>query len=187
MGTNLAARTRTDVKGNWLRGRRVFFADGGCASCHTVRGEGIPFGPELSNLIHRDRESVLQDLLQPSATINPDHTGSVVTMEDGTEHAGLVRSVDAEKVVFAMPAGVQLELPRARVKKIEPMKSSLMPAGIELQLTSDQMEDLLTFLLSEGIEPAPITRTDPMPAAPGAGATISTYIETYVQWRRAHA
>jgi len=35
---------RTDVKGNWMRGRRVFFGDGGCVTCHTLRGEGTAIG-----------------------------------------------------------------------------------------------------------------------------------------------
>jgi glucose/arabinose dehydrogenase len=61
------AQTRTDVKGHWLRGRRVFFTDGGCATCHTIRSEGTAFGPDLSNLIHRDRDSVLQDAGHPAA------------------------------------------------------------------------------------------------------------------------
>ena len=165
-GTNLASRVRTDVKGNWLRGRRVFLAEGGCATCHTVRGEGTPFGPDLSNLIFRDRESVLQDLIQPSATINPDHTGSMVTLADGTELAGLLRKAEGEKMELAMPAGARLDLSELAVKRIEPMKTSLMPAGIDLQLENEQLEDLLTFLLAEALEPAPITRTDPLPPPP---------------------
>src|SRR6185295_15455616 len=46
-------QTRTDVTGNWLRGKRVFFSDGGCGTCHTIRSEGIAFGPDLSNLVFR--------------------------------------------------------------------------------------------------------------------------------------
>ena len=63
------------MKGNWLRGRRLFFGEATCFTCHTMRGEGMAFGPDLSNLIHRDRDSVLHDILQPSATINPDQAG----------------------------------------------------------------------------------------------------------------
>jgi putative heme-binding domain-containing protein len=157
---------RTDVKGNWLRGRRVFFGDGGCVTCHTLRGEGTQFGPDLSNLVFRDRDSVLHDILEPSATINPDHTGSLVKFTDGTEQPGLVRTLTATKLVLGLPAGTNLDLPRAKVKNIEPMKTSLMTAGLGDQLSKEQIEDLLTFLLTNPIEPAPISRTDPpMPRA----------------------
>ena len=160
------ARARTDVKGNWLRGRRVFFTDAGCATCHTMRGEGMAFGPDLSNLIHRDRESVLHDILQPSATINPDHAGSLVNLASGVSLAALVRTVDATKLALALPAGAHMEFPRAEIAGIEPLKTSLMPNGLTDNLDSAQVEDLLTFLLTNPLEPAPITRVDPpTPAA----------------------
>jgi putative heme-binding domain-containing protein len=154
-------KARTDVKGNWMQGRRVYFSDGGCATCHTVRGEGTAFGPDLSNLIYRDRDSVLHDILEPSAAINPDHTGSLVKLSDGTEQSGLVRSLDTTKLVLGLPAGAQIEVPRARVAGVEPMKTSLMPAGLQAVLSPEQIEDLLTFLLVSPLEPAPITRVDP--------------------------
>ncbi|MGV3532130.1 MAG: ThuA domain-containing protein, partial [Chthoniobacteraceae bacterium] len=159
-------KLRTDVKGDWLRGRRLFFGEAGCAACHTVRGEGLVFGPDLSNLVHRDRDSVLHDILQPSATINPDQIGTVVKFKDGTEISGIVRKQDDEKVILSLPGGTQSEHARATVASMEPLKGSLMPAELIAHLTPEQREDLLTFLLSNPLEPAPITRTEPpMPPA----------------------
>lgn len=152
---------RTDVKGHWIRGRRLFFADAGCATCHTVRGEGIAFGPDLSNLVHRDRESVLNDILRPSATINPDHIGTLVTLKNGTALSGIVRSMSDSKIKLALPAGAETELSRAEIAGIEPLKTSLMTEGLGQTLSSEQVEDLLTFLLVNPIEPALVTRTDP--------------------------
>ena len=157
---------RTDVKGNWLHGRRVFFADGGCATCHTIRGEGIAFGPDLSNLVFRDRDSVIHDITKPSATINPDMTGSLVKFKDGPEVAGIIRTLNAEKIILGLPANAQYERPRDQVVKMEPMKESLMPETLAANLTPEQMEDLLTFLLTNPLEPTRITRLDPpMPPA----------------------
>jgi putative heme-binding domain-containing protein len=157
------AQTRTDVKGHWLRGRRAYFSDGGCATCHTIRGEGIAFGPDLSNLVHRDRDSVLQDILHPSATINPDHAGTMVTLKDGTSVAGIVRAVKDKKMVLALPAGAQSEYAQDSVAGTEPMRTSLMPEGLREVLTPAQLEDLMTFLLVNPLDTAPITRTDPPP------------------------
>jgi putative heme-binding domain-containing protein len=160
------ALARTDVKGNWLHGRRVFFGAGGCATCHTIRGEGIAFGPDLSNLVHRDRESVIHDITKPSATINPDMTGSLVKFKDGPEVAGIIRTLNAEKIILGLPANAQYERPRGDVVKMEPMKESLMPETLGANLTPAQMEDLLTFLLTNPLEPTRITRLDPpMPPA----------------------
>jgi putative heme-binding domain-containing protein len=176
------AIARTDVKGKWLHGRRVYFGDGGCVTCHTIRGEGTAFGPDLSNLIHRDRESVIHDITKPSATINPDMTGSLVKFKDGTEVSGIVQTLTDAKIVIRQPANVQTERPRGDVAGIEPMKNSLMLDATAQNLTPEQMEDLLTFLLTNPLEPARITRVDPpMPPArsreevagflPSSGAT----------------
>jgi putative heme-binding domain-containing protein len=160
------ALARSDVKGNWLHGRRVFFADGGCATCHTLRGEGTAFGPDLSNLVFRDRDSVFHDITKPSATINPDMTGSLVKFEDGTEVSGIVQTLNDEKIVVRQPANAQTERPRRDVASIEPMKNSLMPDAMAENLSPKQMEDLLTFLLTNPLEPTRITRLDPpMPPA----------------------
>lgn len=163
--TTTIAQTRTDVKGHWLRGRRVFFSDGGCGTCHTIRSEGTAFGPDLSNLVHRDRDSVLQDILHPSATINPDHAGTMLTLKDGTSVAGILRAMKNNKVVLALPAGAQSELAQDAIAVTEPMRTSLMPEGLREILSAAQLEDLLTFLLVNPLDAAPITRTDP-PAPP---------------------
>ena len=154
-------KVRDDVKGNWLHGRRLFFGEAACFTCHTIRGEGMAFGPDLTNLIHRDRRSVLQDILNPSATINPDHAGSLVKMIDGTNVMGIVRAGAGKIVTVGMPGGGQIEIPQQKVASIEPLKTSLMLEDFAKRLSPEQQEDLLTFLLIDPLEPAEITRIDP--------------------------
>lgn len=172
------ALARTDVKGNWLHGRRVFFGAGGCATCHTIRSEGIAFGPDLSNLVHRDRESVIHDITKPSATINPDMTGSLVKFKDGPEVAGIIRTINAEKIILGLPANAQFERPRGDVVKMEPMKESLMPETLAANLTPAQMEDLLTFLLTNPLEPARIARVDPPMPPARTREEVSAFVPT---------
>lgn len=160
-GSVVSTAERTDVHGNWLNGRRVFYGTAGCATCHVIRGEGMAFGPELSNLVHRDRESVLKDILHPSATINPDHTGTRVRFRDGTEVQGWVRKLTETQIELRLPANTELIKPRAEVVSMEPMTASLMPENLVAGLSPAAMEDLLTFLLTTPLEPAPITRIDP--------------------------
>jgi putative heme-binding domain-containing protein len=159
-------RPRDDVKGNWLAGRRLFFGGSTCFTCHTIRGEGIAFGPDLTNLIHRDRDSVIHDLSQPSATLNPDHTASVVSMKDGTQLSGLVSNATGATLALALPGGARMDIARDKITTIEPLKTSLMPVDLWQKLDNKQQEDLLTFLLTNPLEPSTITRTDPpMPPA----------------------
>lgn len=164
--SNSLTISRQDVKGSWLKGRRVFQSDGGCATCHSIRGEGIAFGPDLSNLVHRDRQSVMHDITRPSATINPDQAGSLITLKNGGQVAGLIRSLTDTHLTLRLPGNVETVQSRADVASIEPLKTSLMPENLIQNLSAEQLEDLLTFLLTNPLEVTPITRIDPpMPRA----------------------
>jgi putative heme-binding domain-containing protein len=167
---------RTDVKGNWLGGRRLFFGAATCSTCHTIRGEGTLFGPDLSNLVFRDRESVMNDIAQPSSTINPDHTGSVIKLADASEVNGLVKTLNDEKLVVRLAGGIEQEHPRKDVRSIEPMKKSLMPDGLAGAMSKEQLEDLMTFLLTNPLEPTKITRLDPPIPAARTRAEIAPFL-----------
>jgi glucose/arabinose dehydrogenase/cytochrome c553 len=73
------------VGASWGRGRHVFRSqEAACARCHVAHGEGGTIGPDLSNLAHRDYESVVRDIRHPSFAINPDFvTYTVLTKGDG--------------------------------------------------------------------------------------------------------
>ena len=184
------ARSRDDVKGHWLNGRRLFFGEAACFTCHTIRGEGMAFGPDLSNLIHRDRDSVLHDLLQPSATINPDQSASLLKLKDGTSLSGIIITAAAgQAVTLALPGGTRLEIEREKIASTEPLKTSLMPADLGRRLNAKQQEDLLTFLLVNPLDPTVITRADPPPPAPRSRAELAQFlppspaVETRAQWK----
>ncbi len=162
-----------DVKGDWLHGRRLFFGEAACFTCHTLRGEGHAFGPDLGNLTQRDRASVWQDLIQPSATLNPDHLGSVITLRDGAQMSGIVRAGAGGTVSLALPGGARMQWPDDQVARIEPLPASLMPEGLMEKLSAREQEDLLTYLLTEPLAPAPLTRADPPPPEPRSLAEIA--------------
>jgi hypothetical protein len=53
-----------------------------------LRGEGVKVGPDLDNLIHSDYASLLKNISDPGAAINPDAVGYIVTLKDGTAVVG---------------------------------------------------------------------------------------------------
>lgn len=150
--------------GNWLRGQRVFHSDeAGCAKCHTLRGRGGQVGPDLSNLIHRDYDSVLRDIVSPSAALNPDHITYTAEMADGRVYTGILRDGGPGQVILLDASGGQTVLDRGKIESLTPSKTSLMPAGIDKVLSREQMEDLLTFLLTEPLAPAALERAGEPP------------------------
>lgn len=135
--------------GNWDSGHRLFTAKAACSNCHQLRGEGFRVGPELSNLSHRDYASVLQDIADPNAKINPDAIGYVVTLKNGTAVAGTRLAETDDELQIAQPGGTVAKLRKDEIAKNEPMSVSLMPAGLDKALTKEELRDLMTYLLIE--------------------------------------
>jgi putative heme-binding domain-containing protein len=134
--------------GDWHAGRALFFGDAKCATCHVVGREGGNVGPNLSNLVHLNPESVLQDIVEPSARINPDHVSYIVETKSGDTLSGLVRQ-EQDQVVVSEAADKVTTIPRADVKEIRPSKISLMPEGYKQTLGDKGLRDVLTFLTEE--------------------------------------
>lgn len=145
----LLENEKTDLTGgDYERGRALFFGKQIlCATCHHLRGEGGTLGPDLSNLVHRDAASVLRDIKEPSAMINPDYVAYTVSLRGGGEVAGYVRTQDDGDLRIIGPDGKEQAVARAAVADLRPSPVSLMPPGLMEGLTETQVRDLLTFLV----------------------------------------
>lgn len=152
--------------GNWLRGKHLFFGDQqACSKCHQVGGTGGKVGPDLSNLIHRDLASVLKDIQQPSAAINPDHVAYNVALTDGESLTAVAVGGNEREVVFADASGKAVVIPKNRIVSMRPSSLSLMPEGLLLNLSEQQKRDLLAFLLlPPPLSPAPLEASGEPPA-----------------------
>lgn len=140
--------------GDWQRGRQVYAGQGACLACHQMRGEGGVLGPDLSNLVHRDYASVLKDIVQPSATINPDRLAYVIELKDGSSVSGMVLEDTAQQLVVGQIGGEKVTIPKSNIAAMKASAVSLMPEGLMQGLSAQQQRDLMTFLLTEPPTPA---------------------------------
>jgi putative heme-binding domain-containing protein len=142
----LPATSATAV-GDVRRGKDLFFSDiAKCGSCHTVRGEGAKLGPDLSNLAHRDRESILRDIVAPSAVINPDYVSYTAQLRDGRSVTGVLRPQGADTLRVIDANAKETVFPLSDIEQLLPAKGSIMPEGIDKELSSGDVDDLLAFL-----------------------------------------
>ncbi|HYT60935.1 MAG TPA: ThuA domain-containing protein [Haliangiales bacterium] len=139
-----------NLGGDYERGRSLFVSDPlKCSTCHRLRGEGGTIGPDLSNLVSRDAASVLRDIREPSASINPDYVAYNVLAGDGSELTGFVRAQDNAFIKLLGADGKELIFRPTEVKEMRVSSVSLMPTGLIDGLKEEQVHDLLTFLLNE--------------------------------------
>ncbi|MEX2595255.1 MAG: ThuA domain-containing protein [Anditalea sp.] len=140
--------------GNWSRGKDLFFGESTCSNCHSVGGEGKSIGPDLSNLIFRDYTSVLRDIKEPSASINPDYLSHTVTYKDDRKLTGMI-SYKTDSLIIRDIADNKTAVPLKDVQGTTPLSVSLMPPGLDIMLGEQKMKDLMTYLLTS-LQPAEI-------------------------------
>lgn len=139
---------------NWLRGQAHFQT--ACVVCHPMRGAGGRVGPDLSNLIYRDYDSVLRDIREPSAAINPEHVAYTMTKKNGEELTAVLLSDTPDSVTLALASGQSVEIPRGDIASMKQLAQSLMPEGMDKIFTPTQLRDLMSYLLIPPMEPAPL-------------------------------
>ncbi len=135
------------VAADWEEGRALFTEKLRCAQCHRIRSEGAIVGPDLSNLMHRDAQSVLRDIRDPNATLHPDYVTYSAELRNGESLLGFLRTSTTETVGLFDAAGHETLIPRSDLIRLGPTGQSLMPTGLLDGLKEEQIRSLLTFLM----------------------------------------
>ena len=65
---------------------------------------------------------------------------------DGRTHAGILKKDSPDEVVLSVSATEEVSIPRADIDTLKPGVVSVMPAGLDQQLTKQELADLLAFL-----------------------------------------
>lgn len=134
--------------GDAAEGRKLFIENQqiACLRCHKINGEGGDVGPELAGLGEtKGREYLLESIVQPNRQIAAGFENVLLTMNNGTEYAGLVKSeTDAELVLNSPEDGV-MTLNKADIKT-RLRSLSAMPEDLIANLSKRELRDLIEFL-----------------------------------------
>ena len=134
--------------GDVRRGQAVFNSPkAACLSCHAIGYLGGKIGPDLTKIGQiRSERDLLEAIVFPSASFARSYEPVVVTTSSGATHMGVLRSDAGDEVVLAIGAGQETRIPRQEIDDMQPGTVSLMPPGLDEQLTRQELADLLAFL-----------------------------------------
>ncbi|HWB06439.1 MAG TPA: PVC-type heme-binding CxxCH protein [Verrucomicrobiales bacterium] len=135
--------------GNVDEGRRVFFSSAAlCSTCHVIEGRGAVVGPNLSSIARSaDREKLVDSILIPSREIGPLYVMKTATLKDGRVISGIQSDKETGgRVDLIQPGGTVQMAQKNEVQKIDVAPTSLMPEALELNLTVQEMRDLIAYL-----------------------------------------
>jgi putative membrane-bound dehydrogenase-like protein len=117
-----------------------------CIACHRSGGQGAPVGPDMVTFKTAGKDSVLKNILDPNAEVAPQYVAYTVTLKNGEVLIGMIASEGSEDVTLRMPGGLERTVKRSEVKGMAGLGASLMPLGLEAQITVEEMADLLEYV-----------------------------------------
>ena len=140
-----------DRIGDPMRGGELFREQGRlqCSRCHQVAGIGGAIGPSMDSIGRSlSRAQVFEAIAEPSRKIDPKYQTLRILTQDGEVITGLLVSESDTTIQIVSSAGEKFNVPLSDVSERRLEATSLMPAGLLEQLTSQEMADLLAYLAS---------------------------------------
>ncbi|MFM8272023.1 MAG: PVC-type heme-binding CxxCH protein [Gemmata sp.] len=146
---------------NYAEGKQLF-ASLGCAHCHQMSkdspkldiGSARPVGPDVDETVKkykRDAKALLQEMLEPSKSIEDKYRQVTFELDDGTSRTGVIVAEDANTVTIM--TGTPAKEQKFSKKSIDSRRASqlsIMPGGLLNTLDNEQILDLLAYMLAAG-------------------------------------
>jgi putative heme-binding domain-containing protein len=134
--------------GDIRRGQAVFNSTKtSCIACHTIGYVGGKIGPDLTRIgsIRQERD-LLESILFPSASFVRSFEPLTVRTKDGQVFNGVPKKDAPDEIVLILAADKEQRIAREDVDEVQPGKVSIMPAGLDKQLSEQELADLIAFL-----------------------------------------
>jgi putative heme-binding domain-containing protein len=135
-------------RGDVRRGQAIFNSERtACSACHAMGYLGGKVGPDLTSIGQiRSDSDLLEAIVYPSATFVRSYEPVQVITRAGEEHSGVLRAENSEELILATGPASEVRIPRSDIAELRPGTISVMPQGLDAQLSRQELADLLAFL-----------------------------------------
>ena len=124
-----------------------------CAACHNLGGNGNAAGPDLASLGDKTPRALLTAILNPNKAVEDQFVIYAVTTREGAGLAGMITGESANSITLMDLTGQQRQLLRTNIATLSSLGRSLMPEGLELVLSDQDLADLVAHITSTGTPP----------------------------------
>jgi putative membrane-bound dehydrogenase-like protein len=135
---------RADIR----RGQAVFQSTkAACSTCHAIGYLGGNVGPDLTHIgAIRSERDLLEAIVFPSASFVRSYEPWLVATKNGKVYNGILRKDAPDEVMLVTGANQEARIARNEIEEMQPSKVSVMPAGLDQQLSPQELADLVAFL-----------------------------------------
>jgi putative membrane-bound dehydrogenase-like protein len=150
LAARLAELEPSLARGDAARGHEICFGQkAACTTCHSINSKGGHVGPDLSRIgAIRSGRDLLEAIVFPSASFARGFEPYTIATDDGRVHSGILARESSEVIELVGPDRVVARLPRSSIEEIRRGSASIMPQGLDSQLTRQELADLVVYLRS---------------------------------------
>ena len=140
----LALLPNADIR----RGIRVFQdTKASCLACHRRGYIGGNIGPDLNRIGQiRTERVLLESILFPNLSFVRSYEPVAIVTDDGRVYNGAIRDETDDTITLQLDAQKTVQLAKSMIEERKQGTVSIMPAGLEKQLTPQDLADLVKYL-----------------------------------------
>ena len=140
----LALLSEADVR----RGLRVFQSTkASCIACHRRGYIGGSIGPDLNRIGQvRSERDLLESILFPSLTFVRNYEPVSIVTNKGRIFSGVIRVETEDVLELQLDAQKTIQIDKSTIDERQAGTLSIMPAGLEKQLSPQEFADLVKYL-----------------------------------------
>lgn len=139
----LVKQARGDAKRGWAVYDRI------CGQCHVMHDRGYEVGPNITANGRGNFEQLVVSVFDPSLVIGEAYKSFTVLTVDGRVVNGLLVEQTPQRTVLRLQGNKLETIPVDEIEEMKQNDKSLMPEGLEEQMTSQELADLFALLSLE--------------------------------------
>ena len=152
------------------RGRVIF--EKRCSSCHRLRGIGKSIGADLAALKDRTGNALLTAILDPNRAVEAKFLSYTAVTNAGKVVSGMLLSETGNSVTLVSTDGKEHVLLRKDLEQLVSSQRSLMPEGLEKDLSRQDIADVIAFVQTSGLKPKELPFNAPAEVVPSDDGVV---------------
>ncbi len=119
-----------------------------CSNCHVLYGVGQKVGPDITGSHRSNLDYLLENILDPSASVGAEFRTVIVLLEDERVVNGVVVE-QTDRTITLQTSQERVTIDRREIEEMKQSETSLMPDGLIQNMTDEQVRDLFGYLMHD--------------------------------------
>ena len=152
-------------------GKQIF--EKRCATCHRLQNIGKELGADLAALKDRSTDALLTAILDPGKAVEAKFLVYTVVTKEGLQHSGMLKGETGGSLTLIGSDGKEVTVGRADIEELMGSQRSLMPEGLEKDVSAEDLACVIAFVQSTGTPWKRFDGNSPAFVAANADGTVT--------------